>query len=74
MKGKGKKNIKKHLNYRVIILALITILSTAFFAFSGWNLVQSTIVDLQKRLAENEEIDGKERTDNGDGNRVLHCH
>ncbi|MBR4693316.1 MAG: Cna B-type domain-containing protein [Bacilli bacterium] len=71
MKDSGGNNKKKALSYKTFALVLIAVLSVVFFAFGGWNRVQSAIVDLQKRFADNEEIDGKERTDNGDGTYKL---
>ena len=71
MKDSGGNNKKNALSYKTFALVLIAVLSVVFFAFGGWNRVQSAIVDLQKRFADNEEIDGKERTDNGDGTYKL---
>ena len=71
MKGKGKKNISKYLNIRTIMLALLVVLSTAFFAFGGLKTVHSALVDMQKRLDPNEELGRKTLSDNEDGTYKL---
>ena len=61
----------KTLSYKTLSYVLLAVLCSAFFAFGGLNRAQSAIVNLQKWLAENEEIDGKTQDDNHDGTYKL---
>ncbi|MBP5679062.1 MAG: hypothetical protein J6X28_04465, partial [Bacilli bacterium] len=68
MKNSGGNKKKKALGSKIFGLILVAVLMVIAFAIGGNN---SILTNLQKRLADNEEIEGKDRISNNDGTYKL---